>query len=75
MDQTAVRLPDRSKTLWLELVGYNAIAAGILIFRDRPDVHVEYFTVGGAPPSPREPKRVIVFTDGQITVVFPPFVG
>ena len=74
MDQAALPPPDPSKTSWPELVGYNSFAAGILICYDRHDVHVEYFEIN-TDPGHGDSKRVVAWTDGHDTVVYPPYVG
>ena len=74
MDQPVLRPPDRSRTSWPELVGSSSFAAGFVIVYDRPDVHVDFFVSGQALP-PGDSKRVVAFTDGNNTVVYPPYVG
>ena len=67
--------PKPHKTSWPELVGSPYFRAGLIIWLERRDVTVIFFTVGDTPPPGFDPKRVVVFVDANQRVAFTPRIG
>ena len=67
----------RLKSSWPEVVGWNALAAGIKIHADRPDiVCFELHYVGDHVPRNHDVQRVRIFlTPGTYTIALTPVAG
>jgi hypothetical protein len=65
------------KSSWPEVVGWNFLAAGLKIKKDRPDIiRFEFHDVGNTVPPGHDDDRVRLFlTPGTNFIGITPFVG